>query len=230
MSERAVVLTSGGLDSTTCLALALAEGLEPVALSFDYGQRHAVELHAARRVVEHYRLATHLVIEAGFFRQLGGSALTDELEVPRHEGVEELPEGIPVTYVPVRNLVFLSVAAAVAERHDARAIYIGVNAVDYSGYPDCRPEFVEAFERAANLASKASAEGARRLEVRAPLVELSKAGIVRRGLELEAPLHLTHSCYSPVGELACGRCDSCLLRLEGFRQAGAVDPIEYVER
>ena len=230
MSKCAVVLVSGGLDSTTCLGIALEQGFEPVALSFSYGQRHAVEIEAARRVVEHYGVRTHHVVELGFFRDIGGSALTADIDVPQHDRVEDLSDQIPVTYVPARNLVFLSQAVAVAETAGATDLFIGVNALDYSGYPDCRPEFIEAFERAANLATKAGVEGSSPLRVHAPLMQMTKAQIIQRGLELDVPYHLTHSCYSPIGDVACGRCDSCLLRLRGFEEVGTPDPVDYATR
>ena len=225
---KSVVLVSGGLDSTTCLALAVARGDQVVALSFAYGQRHAVELQAAERVCAHYGVAEHVVAELALFRQLGGNALTGDVEVPRHASAADLGPGIPVTYVPARNLVFLSYAVGVAEAHGADAIWLGVNAVDYSGYPDCRPEFVAAFQQAAHQATRAGTGGAP-LAIEAPLVHRGKGDIVRLGLELGVPHHLTHSCYAPEGDLACGHCDSCLLRLKGFAEAGATDPVAYVE-
>lgn len=228
MSKCAIVLTSGGLDSTTCLAIARAEGLRTIALSFDYGQRHSIELEAAKRVATHLGVTDHLVVDMPFFRQIGGSALTDDIQVPHHDSAEQIPGDIPVTYVPARNLVFLSQAAAVAELHGASSIYIGVNAVDYSGYPDCRPEFIEAFSRTAQLATKAGAVDGLGLNIETPLIHLTKAEIIQLGMRLGAPFHLTHSCYSPQGTLACGQCDSCLLRLKGFTEAGLVDPVEYL--
>lgn len=228
----AVVLVSGGLDSTTCLAVAQAAGHQVVAVSFDYGQRHAVELDCARRVVAHYAAAgvvtRHLVFPVGLFREIGGSALTADVDVPRDRDEAAMGAGgVPVTYVPARNLVFLSYATGVAETSGAQAIYIGVNALDYSGYPDCRPEFIEAFARTANLATRVGDAG-ETLRIEAPLQHLSKADIVRLGTRLGAPLHLTHSCYDPdAAGVACGRCDSCLLRIKGFREAGAVDPVAY---
>ncbi len=228
MSKPAVVLLSGGLDSTTCLALALEQGFDVTALSFDYHQRHRVELQAARRVLEHYGVSRQLVFNVGLFREIGGSALTDpSLAVPQHRSPDERGDGIPLTYVPARNLVFLSYALGVAETLGAEDLFIGVNAVDYSGYPDCRPEFIRAFEETANLAVKAGVEGAR-FKVHAPLVELTKADIVRLGTRLGVPYHLTHSCYAPsVAGLACGGCDSCLLRRKGFEDAGVPDPTRY---
>lgn len=223
MGKPVVVLLSGGLDSTTCLGIAEAEGYDVTALSFDYNQRHQVELEAARQVAAFYGVRKHFVFNVGLFREIGGSALTDDIAVPS----AGQSEGIPVTYVPARNLVFLSYALGVAERTGAEDIFIGVNAVDYSGYPDCRPEFIEAFQRTADLAVKAGVEGAH-YKVHAPLVRLSKAEIVRLGASLGAPLHLTHSCYAPTGSLACGACDSCALRRAGFEQAGFRDPTRYV--
>jgi len=225
MSEdRAVVLLSGGLDSTTCACWALREGYALHALSIDYGQRHRLELERAAQIAEALGVP-HRVVRVDL-SAIGGSALTDAaIEVPK----DQQPSGaeIPVTYVPARNTVFLSVALGYAEVLDARALVIGANAVDYSGYPDCRPAFLAAFERLANVATKAGVEG-RPLRVLAPLLQLSKAEIVRLGLELEAPYALTVSCYDPVGERACGRCDACTLRLAGFAGAGASDPVPYL--
>jgi 7-cyano-7-deazaguanine synthase len=227
MSKPAVVLLSGGLDSTTCLGIAVDQGYDVTALSFDYNQRHLVELGAARQVALFYGVRKHLVFNVGMFSEIGGSALTDNIAVPRGRSAETMAQGIPVTYVPARNLVFLSYALGVAERAGAEDIFIGVNAVDYSGYPDCRPEFIEAFQRTADLAVKAGVEGAR-YKVHAPLVRLSKAEIVQLGTSLGVPYHLTHSCYDPVGPgLACGTCDSCILRREGFKHAGVLDPTPY---
>ena len=227
MPNCAIVLTSGGLDSTTCLAVAKSQGYQLVALSFDYGQRHAVELESARRVAQHFEVEEHLIVQMPFFRQIGGSALTADIEVPHHDSVNEVSSEIPVTYVPARNLVFLSQAAAVAELHQAEAIFIGVNAVDYSGYPDCRPEFIEAFAKAARLATKAGAADGVPLRIETPLVDLTKGEIIQLGMQHGAPFELTHSCYSPVDGVACGRCDSCLLRLKGFQEAGVDDPVRY---
>jgi 7-cyano-7-deazaguanine synthase len=234
MSGVAVVLVSGGLDSAVALACARADGFETVALSFDYGQRHRHELDAAGRVARALGVSRHQVVKIDL-RGVGGSALTGDAEVPKDRGASEMAHGIPVTYVPARNLVFLSCAAGMAEVCGARDIYIGVNAVDYSGYPDCRAEFVEAFERAANLGTKAGVEAAGRglrwLSVRTPLVELSKAEIIRLGARRGVDFSLTHSCYDPVergGEvLACGRCDSCAIRRRGFGEAGVADPTRY---
>jgi 7-cyano-7-deazaguanine synthase len=221
---RAVVLLSGGLDSATTLAVARAEGFDAYALSFRYGQRHEVELEAARRVAVALGAAEHVVVDVDL-RRLGGSALTDDIDVPKDRTADEEATGIPVTYVPARNTVFLSYALAWAEVLDADDIFIGVNAVDYSGYPDCRPEYVEAFERMANLATKAAVEGGRRLRVHTPLIDLTKGEIVARGLALGVDYGLTHSCYDPGSDgRPCRRCDSCLLRAKGFAEAGVPDP------
>ena len=220
----AVVLVSGGLDSATALAIAISEGYEAYALSFDYGQRHRVEIDAARRVALGLNVARHVVLEIDL-RAFGGSALTSDIPVPHHSDVEQLPAGIPVTYVPARNTVFLSFALAWAEILGASDIFIGVNAIDYSGYPDCRPEYIAAFEAMANLATKAAVEGRQRLRVHAPLAQLSKAQIIERGLELGVDYSVTHSCYDPdPSGRPCGTCDSCLLRQKGFADLGRPDP------
>ncbi|MBE0500472.1 MAG: 7-cyano-7-deazaguanine synthase QueC [Desulfuromonadales bacterium] len=225
MNKKAVVLYSGGLDSTTCLAIARSEGFEPYALSFDYGQRHRYELQLARTAAPHAGAVEHRIVQIDL-RQFGGSALTTDLAVPRDRSVDS---EIPVTYVPARNTVFLSFALAWAEVIGAADIFIGVNARDYSGYPDCRPEFIAAFEAMANLATRAAVAGAS-LRIHAPLQYLTKAQIVRRGLELNVDYALTLSCYDPTPQgLSCGHCDSCQLRLKGFAEAGAVDPIFYVD-
>jgi 7-cyano-7-deazaguanine synthase len=221
---KAVCLLSGGLDSATCLAHARREGFECHALSFDYGQRHRVELDAARRVAQALEAVDHRVATIDL-RVFGNSALTDEIEVPKGRDEAAMNREIPITYVPARNTIFLSFALAWAEVLEANDIYIGVNALDYSGYPDCRPEFIHAFERMSNLATKTGVEGRTRIHIRTPLIELSKADIVRLGRELGVPFELTHSCYDPDAMgLACGACDSCLLRAKGFREAGIVDP------
>lgn len=227
----AVVLVSGGLDSTTVLAIAKAEGYRVNALSFRYGQRHSVELEAAKRVVAAMGVERHVIADIDL-RAFGGSALTDSIDVPKHGSAADLQadlgQGIPVTYVPARNTVFLSFALAWAETLGASDLFIGVNALDYSGYPDCRPEYIAAFETLANLATRAGVEGTSRFRIHAPLMTLDKAGIVRRGLELGVDYGLTHSCYDPTPEgLSCGACDSCLLRLKGFADAGLSDPIRY---
>lgn len=220
----AVVLLSGGLDSATVLAIAKSEGYEPYALSFQYGQRHAVELEAARRVVAAQGAAGHVVATIDL-RAFGGSALTADVAVPHHDSADDLGEEIPVTYVPARNTVFLSFALAWAETLGASDVFIGVNALDYSGYPDCRPEYIQAFEQLANLATKAGVEGRQRLRVHAPLIELTKAQIIQTGLRLGVDYALTHSCYDPgPAGRACGTCDSCLLRRRGFAELGLDDP------
>lgn len=224
--KKAVCLLSGGLDSATTLACALRDGFETYALTFDYGQRHRVELDAAARVARHLGAAEHRVFRIDL-RAFGGSALTADIEVPKDRPSARIPAEIPVTYVPARNTVFLSIALAWAEVLGSCDLYIGVNAVDYSGYPDCRPEFIRAFERMANLATKAGVEGRQQLRIHTPLIHLSKAGIIRLGLELGVDYSLTHSCYDPVGGLACGHCDSCLLRRAGFAEAGVPDPLRY---
>ncbi|MHB1225274.1 MAG: 7-cyano-7-deazaguanine synthase QueC [Gemmatimonadaceae bacterium] len=224
----AVLLLSGGLDSTTLLAHAVSEGFDVHALSFGYGQRHAHELDAARRVAERYGAVEHRVALIDL-RLFGGSALTDDsLAVPMDRGEDEMASGVPVTYVPARNTIFLSHALAYAEVVEASDIFIGVNSVDYSGYPDCRPAFIAAFERMANLATRAATEEGRAIRVRAPLMDLSKAQIIRLGLALGVDYALTTSCYSPGPTgAACGHCDACALRLRGFAEAGVVDPTAY---
>jgi 7-cyano-7-deazaguanine synthase len=228
--RKAVVLLSGGLDSTTVLAIAKEEGFLPYALSFRYGQRHDTELEAAARVATAMGVADHVVASVNL-NVFGGSALTAPIDVPKQRTDAELSQGIPVTYVPARNTVFLSLALAWAEVLEAEDIFVGVNALDYSGYPDCRPEYISAYEQMANLATKAAVEGRQQLRIHAPLIELSKAAIIRRGTVLGVDYSLTHSCYDPDGEgRACGSCDSCILRQKGFREAGISDPIEYQER
>ncbi len=225
--RRAVVLLSGGLDSTTVLATAVDQGFEVFALSFRYGQRHAFELDAARRIAERYHVARHLVFDVDLAR-FGGSALTDDIAVPKLRSLAEMTHDIPVTYVPARNTVFLSLALAWAETLDAPDIFIGVNALDYSGYPDCRPEYIDAFVRMANLATKAGVEGRQRLTVHTPLIHLSKAEIVQLGHRLGVDYSLTSTCYDPgVDGRPCGQCDACLLRVKGFHEAGLVDPLSY---
>jgi len=224
---KAVVLVSGGIDSTTTLALAGKQGFDAYALSFDYGQRHRCELEAAKRVIAHLGACGHIVARIDL-RAFGGSALTDEIEVPKGRDVREMAAEIPITYVPARNTIFLSVALGWCEVLGAQDIFIGVNAVDYSGYPDCRPRFLEAFERVANLATKAGAEGTAKYRIHAPLLRMTKAEIIRTGLEAGVDFSLTHSCYDPSPEgLACGACDSCILRLRGFAEAGVPDPARY---
>jgi 7-cyano-7-deazaguanine synthase len=225
MTEKpAVVLLSGGLDSTTVLAIARSEGYVPYALSFRYGQRHSIELEAARRVAEVQDVARHVVADIDL-RVFGGSALTDDIDVPHHDSADELGTEIPVTYVPARNTVFLSFALAWAETLGASDVFIGVNALDYSGYPDCRPEYISAFQQMANLATKAGVEGRQYLRIHTPLIELTKAQIIQRGLALGVDYSLTHSCYDPdAAGHPCGTCDSCLLRRRGFAEIGMEDP------
>jgi 7-cyano-7-deazaguanine synthase len=226
---RAVVLLSGGLDSTTALAVARSQGSEVHALTFRYGQRHAVEVEAARRIAERFGVAGHVIVPIDL-RVFGGSALTADIAVPKDRPAEEMTSGIPITYVPARNTIFLSFALAYAEVLGAGDIFIGINAIDYSGYPDCRPEYVEAFQKMANLATKAGVEGRTRLTIHTPLLRLTKAEIIRTGLALGVDYALTTSCYDPDGEgRACGRCDSCLLRLKGFAENGVPDPARYVK-
>ena len=227
--KRAVILLSGGIDSTTTLAIAITEGYEAYALSFDYGQRHQIETEAARRVAKSLGAKEHRVAKI-HLRMFGGSALTDDIDVPKQRSETEIAHGIPITYVPARNTIFLAYALAWAEVVGPSDIFLGVNAIDYSGYPDCRPEFIEAFEALANLATKAGDEG-RRFQIHTPLIKFSKAEIIRKAIELGVDLSLTHSCYDPTPEgLACGECDSCLLRLKGFREAAITDPIRYAKK
>jgi 7-cyano-7-deazaguanine synthase len=224
-APRAVCLVSGGLDSSTVLAFARREGFECYALTFDYGQRHRLELEAAARVARALGAARHITLRLGL-DAFGGSALTSALDVPKHRTAAEIGSGIPVTYVPARNTVFLSCALAWAETLEAEDIFLGVNAIDYSGYPDCRPEYLEAFERMAHLATKAGVEGRARVKIHAPLLRLSKSEIVKLGLELGLDFGLTWSCYDPGPDARpCGACDSCLLRARGFEEAGVVDPL-----
>jgi 7-cyano-7-deazaguanine synthase len=224
-SARAVCLLSGGLDSTTCLAIAKHSGFACYCLAFDYGQRHSVELEAAKRVA-HSLGAEELRVITIDLRAFGGSALTDAIDVPKDRNEADATLAIPVTYVPARNTIFLSLALAYAEVIGAAHIFIGVNALDYSGYPDCRPEFIKAFENLANLATKAGVEGTLRLKVEAPLLQMTKADIVRKAVELGVDLSLTHSCYDPDSSgKPCGRCDSCVLRRKGFEAAHVLDPV-----
>ncbi|MDQ0770258.1 7-cyano-7-deazaguanine synthase [Pseudarthrobacter defluvii] len=226
MTRKAIVLLSGGLDSTTVLAHAKSIGFDPYALSFRYGQRHAVELAAAKRVAEAQGVADHVVCDIDL-RVFGGSALTSDVEVPKHSSVDQVEENIPITYVPARNTVFLSFALAYAEVVGATDIFIGVNALDYSGYPDCRPEFIKAFESMANLATRAGVEGGA-ITIHTPLMDKTKGEIVQMGLALGVDYSLTSSCYDPdESGRSCGHCDSCLLRLKGFAEAGSSDPITY---
>ncbi|MGW8065629.1 7-cyano-7-deazaguanine synthase QueC [Streptomyces ziwulingensis] len=233
MAERpAIVLLSGGLDSTTVLAIAKDQGYTPYALSFRYGQRHSVELEAAKRVAEAQGVARHVIADIDL-RVFGGSALTSDIDVPKHEslddaGNKDTGSSVPVTYVPARNTIFLSFALAYAETVGASDIFTGVTAVDYSGYPDCRPEYMEAYERMANLATRAGVEGTQSLKLHSPLIAMSKADIVREGLRLGVDYSLTSSCYDPDEQgRACGHCETCLLRLKGFAEAGVTDPVQY---
>jgi 7-cyano-7-deazaguanine synthase len=227
-TRKAVVLSSGGIDSTTTMAIAKHEGFKIFSLSFFYGQRHAFELEAAQKVANAIGVTKHLVINIDL-KQIGGSSLTDDIDVPIDRDEQEMTREIPVTYVPARNTIFLSFALAWAEVLKSSDIFIGVNAIDYSGYPDCRPEYIDAFERMANLATKAGVEGTTKIRIKTPLIRWTKAQIIQKGIELGVDYALTHSCYdpSPQGQ-ACGRCDSCQLRKKGFKEAGVLDPTQYV--
>ncbi|MFH9662327.1 7-cyano-7-deazaguanine synthase QueC [Streptomyces sp. NPDC017248] len=233
MAERpAIVLLSGGLDSTTVLAIAKDQGYTPYALSFRYGQRHSVELEAAKRVAVAQGVARHVIADIDL-RVFGGSALTSDIEVPKHESLDTaddkgIDSSVPITYVPARNTIFLSFALAFAETVGASDVFTGVTAVDYSGYPDCRPEYMQAYEQMANLATRAGVEGTQKLKLHSPLMTMSKADIVREGLRLGVDYSLTSSCYDPDEQgRACGHCETCLLRLKGFAEAGVTDPVQY---
>ena len=226
MNKKAVILLSGGIDSATTLAIAKDSGYETRAISFRYGQKHIFEIEAAKKIAEEIGVKQHLImdIDLSFF---GGSALTDDIPVPKREKVEDIGRSIPVTYVPARNIIFLSLALGWAEVLGLTDIFIGVNAIDYSGYPDCRAEFIESFEIAVNLGTKSGVEG-NRIEIHTPLISLTKAEIIKKGIELGVDYSLTHSCYDPdVNGHACGKCDSCLLRKKGFKDAGVKDPTVY---
>jgi 7-cyano-7-deazaguanine synthase len=224
--KHAVVLLSGGLDSATTLAIARSQDYETYALSFDYGQRHRQELEAGRKIAKSLGAKEHRIVKIDH-QIFAGSALTDDVDVPKSRSEKEIGAGIPVTYVPARNTIFLAHALAWAETIGAGHIFIGANVIDYSGYPDCRPEFIALFETLANVGTKAGAEGVR-FQIHAPLIKLSKSEIVRKAVELKVDLSLTHSCYDPTPEgRACGKCDSCQLRLKGFHEAGVTDPIKY---
>lgn len=229
MNKKAVVLSSGGIDSTTAMAIAKSEGYTIYSLSFRYGQRHSVEIESARKVAKALDAAEHLILDLDLGK-IGGSALTANIDVPKHDSTEELAAGeIPITYVPARNTIFLSYGLAWAEVLKAGVIFIGVTAVDYSGYPDCRPEYINAYEKMANLATKAGVTGETRLKIRTPLIKLSKGEIIRRGIDLGVDYSLTLSCYDPDQKgRSCGKCDSCLHRKKGFKEAGIIDPTVYV--
>ena len=225
----AVVLLSGGLDSATTLAMAKSQGFRPSTISFRYGQRHSLEIESARRVSEAFGVTDHAVVDIDL-RAFGKSALTDDIGIPKGRSFDEMSHGIPVTYVPARNTIFLSFALSLAEVREAFDIFIGVNSMDYAGYPDCRPEYISAFETMANLATKASVESANRYRIHTPVIKMTKAEIIRTGLDLGVDFGCTSSCYDPSPEgHACGRCDACLLRLDGFAQNGVTDPIQYRE-
>jgi 7-cyano-7-deazaguanine synthase len=227
MKKKAVVLLSGGLDSTTVLAIALNQGYEPITLCFDYGQRHRVEIEKSRVLSKKMGALEHKEVKIDL-RQFGGSALTDDIDVPKGRSEEEMMEEIPITYVPARNTIFLSFCLAAAEAAGAQDIFIGVTAIDYSGYPDCRPEYIQAFEQMANLATKAGVEGTSKFKIHTPLINMTKADIIRKGLELGVDYSLTHSCYHPDDNgRPCGQCDTCLLRKKGFQEAGVEDPLNY---
>jgi 7-cyano-7-deazaguanine synthase len=227
-TKKAVVLSSGGIDSTTAMAIAKHEGFKIYSLSFFYGQRHAFELKAAQKVANAIGITQHLVINIDL-KQIGGSSLTNDIDVPKDRNEQEMTRKIPVTYVPARNTIFLSFALAWAEVLKSSDIFIGVNAIDYSGYPDCRPEYIDAFERMANLATKAGVEGDIKIRIRTPLIRLTKAQIIQKGIKLGVDYALTHSCYDPSPHgLACGKCDSCRLREKGFKEAGVTDPTRYI--
>ena len=227
MKKKAVVLLSGGLDSTTVLAIALKQGYEPITLCFDYGQRHRVELEKSLALSKKMGAVEHKEVEIDL-RQFGGSALTADIDVPKGRSEGEMTAEIPITYVPARNTIFLSFCLAAAEVAGAEDIFIGVNAIDYSGYPDCRPEYISAFEQMANLATKAGVEGTSKFKIHTPLIEMTKAEIIKKGLELGVDYSLTHSCYNPDDQgHPCGQCDSCLLRKKGFEEAGTEDPLVY---
>jgi 7-cyano-7-deazaguanine synthase len=228
-NKKAVVLLSGGIDSTTCLALAKEQGHDSYALSFQYQQRHRIEMAAASRVAKAFNATAHMILDLPL-GNIGGSALTADIQVPKSPDVALMPKGVPVTYVPARNTIFLSFALAWAEVLEAENIFIGVNALDYSGYPDCRPEYIRAFETMANLATKKSTEDGMKFQIHAPLIELSKGEIIRKGIELGVDYSITHSCYDPDSTgRACGHCDSCLLRKKGFSEAGVPDPTVYFD-
>lgn len=227
-AKKAVVLSSGGIDSTTVMAIAMKEGFSIFSLSFNYGQRHSFELESAQKVARHFEVSDHMIIDIDL-RRIGGSSLTDEIDVPKEGKESQITEGIPVTYVPARNTIFLSYAMAWAEVLEAGDIFIGVTALDYSGYPDCRPEYIHAFEKMANLATKAGVEKKIKFSINTPLINLTKAEIITLGNKLGVDYSITHSCYDPSPEgLACGACDSCTFRKKGFVESGIKDPTRYI--
>lgn len=227
MGLKAVVLLSGGIDSATTLAIARQQGFRVFAMSFDYGQRHFHELEQAKKIAELFEAEKHIVMEIDL-RKIGGSALTDNIPVPKDRKEKEISEGIPTTYVPARNTIFLSLALGWAEIIEAEDIFIGVNAVDYSGYPDCRPEYIDAFQKMAALATKAGVEGKSKIKINTPLIKMTKAEIIKKGVGLGVDFSLTHSCYGPLPSgNPCGKCDSCIIRLKGFKDAGLKDSLEY---
>ena len=227
MAKKAVVLLSGGVDSTTILAIAQSQGYDVYTMSFRYGQRHVLELDSAKQISEKMGVKKHVIIDIDL-RAFGGSALTDDIDVPKERSDQEIGTGIPITYVPARNTIFLSFALAWAETLEINTIFIGVNALDYSGYPDCRPEYIEAYQRMGNLATKAGVEGTAKLKIETPLISMTKAQIIQKGAELGVDYGLTLSCYDPDPQgRACGACDSCLLRVKGFEEAGVADPTVY---
>lgn len=227
MGRKGVILLSGGIDSTTTMAIAKSQGYELYAMSIDYGQRHMLELEKARQVAAYFNAKEHMVVNVDL-RGIGGSALTSDIKVPKDRSLKNIQQGIPVTYVPARNTIFLSMALSWAEVIEAETIFVGVNVLDYSGYPDCRPEYIRAFENMANLATRAGVEGTKRFKIMTPLINMTKAEIIKKGAELDVDFNMTHSCYDPTtGGIACGRCDSCLLRKKGFSEAGIEDPIKY---
>jgi len=227
MSKKAVVLLSGGIDSATTLAIAGTEGYELYALSINYGQRHLLEIECARKIASFYNVKEHKIFNVDL-RGIGGSALTSDIEVPKDRDREDITHGIPVTYVPARNTIFLAISLSWAEVIGADTIFFGANILDYSGYPDCRPEFIHAFEIMANLATRAGVEGENKFTIKTPLIAMTKAEIIKKGVELGVDFSMTHSCYDPTKDgIACGRCDSCILRTRGFAEAGLNDPIKY---
>lgn len=227
MRKKAVILLSGGIDSTTTMAIAKSEGYELYAMTINYGQRHLYEIEKAQQVAMYFNVKEHMVVNVDL-RGIGGSALTSDIKVPKDRSLKDIQQGIPVTYVPARNTIFLAIALSWAEVIEAETIFLGVNVLDYSGYPDCRPEYIRAFENMANLATLAGVEGTRRFAIKTPLINMAKAEIIKRGTELGVDFSMTHSCYDPApGGIACGGCDSCLLRKKGFSEAGIEDPIKY---